>query len=71
MNTVFAGERLLRLSEVRHITGLSRSSIYAMARIGRFVAPIKISERCSAWPESKVRAWIQERIGSQPAKAAA
>ena len=59
-------DRLIRIDEVRRLTGLGRSSIYALARSGRFVAPIKISERCSAWPESEVMAWIADRIQGNP-----
>ena len=62
-------DRLIRMPEVQRLTGLGRSSLYAMARDGRFVRPIKLSERASAWPESKVKAWVAQRIDA--AKAAA
>ncbi len=54
--------RLIRLPEVQRLTGLGRSQVYALAQRGAFPSPIKLSERCSAWPESAVRAWIHDRI---------
>jgi prophage regulatory protein len=54
--------RLIRLPEVMRLTGLGRSQTYALARAGKFPSAIKISERCSAWDERAVRAWIAERI---------
>lgn len=55
-------ERLIRLPEVKHLTGLGRSQLYALAARGEFPSPLKLSERCSAWRESAVRQWIAERI---------
>ena len=57
-------ERFLRLPEVKHRTGLGRSQLYALAARGEFPAPLKLSERCSAWRESEVREWIQQRIAA-------
>jgi prophage regulatory protein len=74
-NAIQDAERMLRLPQVMAMTGLGRSSIYALAQNSRFPKPIKLSERISAWPESHVRAWIAERIAAaestRPAKAAA
>jgi len=64
-------QRFIRLPEVRHLTGLGKSQVYALALAGKFPAPIKLSERCSAWLESDVRAWIAERIAARNAKSAA
>lgn len=55
-------ERLLRLPQVEHLTGLRRAHIYGLARRGEFPAPIKIGTRASAWRESQVSAWIDDRI---------
>lgn len=62
MNPSNPNERLIRRREVENLTGLKRSILYAMARDGRFPAPLKLSRRCSAWQESKVRDWIAARI---------
>jgi prophage regulatory protein len=55
-------ERLLRRSEVEAMTGRGRSAIYAGIAAGTFPKPVKIGARAVAWPESKIMAWIQERI---------
>jgi prophage regulatory protein len=53
---------LLRISDVRRLTGLSDSAIYRAAQRGQFPKPLKLSERSSAWVEGEVRGWIAERI---------
>lgn len=55
---------LIRLEAVKARTCLSRSTIYAYMREGRFPQPIAISERCVAWVEAEVDAWIAERIAT-------
>ncbi|MEM6582715.1 MAG: AlpA family transcriptional regulator [Pseudomonadota bacterium] len=57
-----SNSRLIRIGEVSQKTGMARSGIYAAIAEGKFPAPVKISHRCSAWPESEVDAWIVERI---------
>ena len=63
--------RLIRLPEVSRLTGLGKSQVYALANAHKFPVPIKLSERCSAWQESEVRACIAERIAARNAKVAA
>ena len=55
---------VLRLPAVKARTGLSRSTIYAYMRDGRFPQPVAISERCVAWIESEIDAWIADRIAA-------
>jgi len=55
-------ERLIRLPEVEHRTGLRRSSIYSYIKQGRFPAPIKITPKASAWVESEIQEWVDSRI---------
>lgn len=55
-------ERLIRLPQVESLTGLRRAHIYGLARRGQFPKPLKLGARASAWRESMVLAWIQERI---------
>lgn len=57
-------EALLRLPDVMRLTGLGRSQLYFLAKQRRFPSPVKLSERCSAFPESEVRAWIADRIAA-------
>ncbi len=58
---------LLRITEVRRLTGLSDSAIYRAAQRGQFPRPLKLSERSSAWVESEVRGWISSRIAERDA----
>lgn len=60
-------ERLLRIGQVRELTGLTRSTVYRLAAAGRFPRPIKLSERASAWSEAAVRDWIRARVAGRPA----
>lgn len=63
--------QLLRLREVRRATGLSRSTIYRLAAIGRFPAPVKLTEHASAWREDELAAWIESRPRAAIPKVAA
>lgn len=54
--------RLLRIKEVAHKTGLSRSKLYDLIGTGRFPAPVKFGERVSLWPESEVNQWIDALV---------
>ena len=57
--------RLLRLPEVEQITALRRSTLYHMIGLGEFPPPVKLGARASAWVESEVRAWVDERIAAR------
>jgi prophage regulatory protein len=54
--------KFLRLSEVRALTALSRSSIYAYMAAGTFPVAINIGVRSIAWLESEVQEWMEGRI---------
>ena len=56
---------LIRLEQVKARTCLGRSTLYAYMREGRFPQPIAISDRCVAWIEAEVDAWIAERIAAR------
>jgi prophage regulatory protein len=62
--------RLIRLPDVVERTGLSRSSIYAMAAKGAFPALVKLTERSAAWVETEVNDWIAGRIAARSTAAA-
>ena len=59
-------QRVIRRPVVEHLTGLSRSSIYAMIANNEFPAQIKIGIRAVGWRQSEIEAWIESR-SSQPA----
>jgi prophage regulatory protein len=56
--------RLLRIREVLHLTGLTRSTMYSYISRGLFPAPVKIGLKASAWHEGGVQRWINERSSS-------
>lgn len=55
-------EQILKLPDVKKITGLSGSSIYRGIARGTFPKQIYLSERSSGWLRSEVLSWISERI---------
>jgi prophage regulatory protein len=55
-------DRLIRLQELETLVSLRKSSIYNLMRAGKFVKPIRLSSRCTAWSYAAVQAWIQARI---------
>jgi prophage regulatory protein len=63
-NQTEARSTLIRLEAVKARTGLSRSTLYAYMRDGRFPQPVAISERCVAWIEGEIDAWIAERVAA-------
>jgi prophage regulatory protein len=54
--------KLLRIGEVSKLTTISKSHIYTLIRQGKFLKPIKLSIQTSAWVESEVLEWIEQRI---------
>ena len=52
----------LRLPEVRAVTGLSKSSLYALIRANSFPAPVQIGPRTVAWVRNEVQRWAAERV---------
>lgn len=53
-----------RLSGVKSMTGLSRSSIYLMMRSGTFPKNISLGARAVGWLEADIQAWIDSRISA-------
>lgn len=58
---------LLRKQRVLDRTGLSASTCYELMAAGKFPKPVKIADRCVAWPATEVDAWIAERIAEREA----
>ncbi|WP_440995662.1 helix-turn-helix transcriptional regulator [Arhodomonas sp. SL1] len=56
---------MLRRREVEQITGLSRSSLYALIATGRFPPPYRLSARAVAWRLSEVTEWIDQLPSNQ------
>jgi prophage regulatory protein len=64
------GLRLLRLSEVLGVTGLSKSGLYKLMAEDDFVKPVRISARAVGWVESEVSTWIAGRMAQRDQEAA-
>jgi prophage regulatory protein len=56
--------RLLRLPQVKHRTGFSRSSIYAKIALGQFPAPVNLGARAVAWIDAEIDQWISDRVNA-------
>ncbi|MHB1702266.1 MAG: helix-turn-helix transcriptional regulator [Acidobacteriaceae bacterium] len=54
----------LRLPDVKLVTGLSKSSLYALIRAESFPAPVRLGPRTVAWVRSEVKEWAVERIST-------
>ncbi len=52
----------LRLPGVKAVTGLSKSSLYALIREKSFPEPVRLGARTVAWVRSEVRQWAIERV---------
>lgn len=51
----------LRMPAVMEVTGLGRSTIYALIAQGKFPTPVKLGSRAVAWPETVVAEWLNSR----------
>ena len=54
-------DMIFRRPKVERITGLSRSTLYAMMAEGEFPKPIKLGKRAVGWRESDIAAWLESR----------
>lgn len=57
---------ILRLPQVRELTGLSRSSIYAAIKAGTFPAPFRLGPRAIGFSSAAVDAWLTARMAGRP-----
>ncbi|MFA6280576.1 MAG: AlpA family transcriptional regulator [Bdellovibrionales bacterium] len=60
--------KIIRLPKVKELTGLSRSSIYAMIKGRQFPRQVEISTRSVGWIEGDVQSWIASRVNKANAK---
>lgn len=50
--------QIKRIQEVTQITGLSKSTIYAMIKEERFPAPLRIGRRAVGWTDDMIENWM-------------
>jgi prophage regulatory protein len=55
-------ERLIRIDEVKHLTGLSTATLYRKITANEFPRPVALGALARAWPLSEVQDWIAGRI---------
>ena len=61
-------ERLIRLKDIRAMTGLGNSTIYRLIEQGRFPKQLHpLGNKIAAWRASEVQAWITERVSGKTA----
>ena len=60
--------QLLRRVHVEEITGLKRSTIYAMIKRGEFPPPVKITTKAVGWKSSEIFQWINTLDTTPPVK---
>ena len=70
MNTVIANHtmsRLIRIGEVRELTGLSRSYVYELSSKNLFPqsVPLVPGGIARAWVLAEVLAWLEQRIAER------
>lgn len=53
---------ILRLPQVRKITGLSRSTLYVRIAQGTFPKQIQLGEKSVGWLDSEISEWLDEQI---------
>lgn len=64
-------QRLIRLKEVVHVTGLSRSRIYELEVLGSFPKRIALSPKTTVWVLDEIERWVSERIAARDQEAPA
>lgn len=50
---------ILRMPEVKRLTGLGRTSIYRMMADGVFPRSVAVGSRAVGWMVGDIRAWLQ------------
>jgi prophage regulatory protein len=55
-------ERLIRIGEVKRLTGVSTATLYRKIAAKEFPRPVRLGVVARAWPLSEVQNWIAGRI---------
>lgn len=57
-----AATTLLRITQVKARTGLSRSTIYLRIKEGEFPAQVSLGPRAVGWLEAEIERWIETQV---------
>jgi len=55
----------LRIKKVMDVMGIGRSTVYLRIKQGLMPPPVKIGERCSAWPNYEISAINAARVAQK------
>jgi len=58
-------ERLIRLGEVKRLTGLSSATLYRKISAKEFPRPVRLGAAARAWALSEVQDWITSRMAGR------
>jgi prophage regulatory protein len=58
-------ERLIRIGEVKRLTGLSTATIYRKIATGDFPKPVPLGAQARGWLLSEVQDWIAGRVAAR------
>ncbi len=61
---------IIRLNDVKKITGLGRTSIYKFIAEGTFPKSVSLGDRAVGWISTEIDEWIAERIRERDGKLA-
>jgi len=53
--------RIMRRPEVEAVTGLRRTRLDELERLGKFPQRVRISDRATGWRSDEVEEWIESR----------
>lgn len=57
--------KIITVEQASQKTTLSRATIYAYAKLGKFPPSVQVGIRQVGWVEAEIDAWLQERIDSR------
>ena len=67
MTNYSSAHRILRLEEVKRLTGLSRSTVYELMSKGNFPKSVKLGQHSVGWLEAEVIEWINHLLDARTA----
>ncbi len=57
--------RMLRLSQVLERTGLGKTTIYELQKLGRFPHSVSLTSSCVRWIESEIDDWLTRQAATR------
>lgn len=52
---------ILKIDDVMKLTGFGRSTVYVLAKQGKFPKPVKLSIRSSGWFQDDIEKWLESK----------